>query len=62
MKHLLFKFALGLILGLGITSCVESEPKPAGPVSESNQLPWNVPIAGQGQGQFGALPQNQFRR
>jgi hypothetical protein len=62
MKHLFLRSALSLMFVLGITSCVENEPKPAGPVSESSQIPWNVPIAGQGQGQFGALPQNQFRR
>lgn len=63
MKATIFKLVLILGACVGITSCVDtSEPKPVGPVSETSQIPWNAPIAGQGQGQFGALPQNQFRR
>jgi hypothetical protein len=46
-----------------LASCMgEPEKKPMGPVSESSQIPWNTPVAGQGQGQFGMLPQNQYRR
>lgn len=54
---------LAIAAGFGITSCAE-EPvkKPVGPVSDTGEMPWNVPVAGQGQGQFGALPQNQYRR
>jgi hypothetical protein len=33
-----------------------------GPQSETSKIPWNAPVAGQGQGQFGMLPQNQYRR
>jgi hypothetical protein len=33
-----------------------------GPVSETSKIPWNSPVAGQGQGQFGMMPQNQYRR
>lgn len=48
---------------LGIVSCAEPvEKKPVGPVSETSAIPWNTPVAGQGQGQFGMLPQNQYRR
>jgi hypothetical protein len=48
---------------LGFVSCADqAEKKPVGPVSETSKIPWNTPVAGQGQGQFGALPQNQYRR
>ncbi|MDP3849916.1 MAG: hypothetical protein Q8Q59_05380 [Luteolibacter sp.] len=44
-------------------SCAkEPEKKPVGPVSETSKIPWNSPVAGQGQGQFGMMPQNQYRR
>jgi hypothetical protein len=47
----------------GITACTqEPEKKPMGPTSETSRIPWNSPVAGQGQGQFGLLPQNQYRR
>jgi hypothetical protein len=49
--------------GLGLNSCAdEPEKKPVGPVSETSKIPWNSPVAGQGQGQFGMMPQNQYRR
>lgn len=53
-----------LIGGFGLSSCVnkEVEKKPVGPVSETSKIPWNSPVAGQGQGQFGMMPQNQYRR
>lgn len=48
---------------LVFTACVDQpEKKPTGPVSETSAIPWNSPISGQGQGQFGVLPQNQYRR
>jgi hypothetical protein len=53
---------LALVAALGITACADTEKKPAGPVSTSSQIPWNTPIAGQGQGQMGMMPQNQYRR
>ena len=60
------KRTLMLILSaacLGFSSCAdEPEPKPMGPVSETSKIPWNSPVAGQGQGQFGMMPQNQYRR
>lgn len=55
-------FLLLAVVGFGFTSCVEDTQKKAGPVSDSGQMPWNVPVAGQGQGQFGAMPQSQYRR
>lgn len=61
MKHYLL--LLAVTAGFGFTSCAEdTEKKTVGPVSDSSQMPWNTPVAGQGQGQFGALPQNQYRR
>ncbi len=63
MKRNTFHFLSALILSLGFTSCAdEPEKKPKGPVSETSQIPWNAPVAGQGQGQFGMMPQNQYRR
>jgi hypothetical protein len=63
MTTLFAKLALVLATGLAFSSCADtSEPKPAGPASETSQIPWNTPIPGQGQGAFGAMPQNQFRR
>ncbi|HEX7261013.1 MAG TPA: hypothetical protein VF258_04305 [Luteolibacter sp.] len=47
----------------GLVSCAdEPQKKPLGPVSETSNIPWNSPVAGQGQGQFGMMPQNQYRR
>jgi hypothetical protein len=54
---------LALVCGSAFTSCADApEKKPVGPVSETSRIPWNAPIAGQGQGQLGMLPQNQYRR
>jgi hypothetical protein len=61
IRSLSFLFAASL-LSLGMISCADTEPRPAGPTSESNVMPWNTPVPGQGQGQFGMLPQNQYRR
>ncbi|MFU8893826.1 MAG: hypothetical protein ACNA8L_09375 [Luteolibacter sp.] len=62
----MIRFSLGFfitaMLPLALASCADTEPKPAGPQSGSSALPWNTPVAGQGQGQFGMLPQNQYRR
>ncbi len=59
MKHLL---AICL-LAFGFTSCVkEEDKKPTGPVTGSSKIPWNAPQPGQGGGQLGLLPQNQYRR
>lgn len=52
-----------LSTGSALVSCAkEAEKKPVGPVSETSKIPWNSPVAGQGQGQFGMMPQNQYRR
>lgn len=63
MKRPVFQFLLVLATGFGFSSCAEeAEKKPVGPVSETSKIPWNSPVAGQGQGQFGMMPQNQYRR
>ena len=51
-------------VAFSFSSCATdtAEKKPVGPVSETSQIPWNSPVAGQGQGQFGMMPQNQYRR
>lgn len=47
----------------GLAACgVTPEKKPVGPGTQTSSIPWNSPIAGQGQGQLGMLPQNQYRR
>jgi hypothetical protein len=52
-----------IVVGFGLNSCADNpEKKPVGPVSETSKIPWNSPVAGQGQGQFGMMPQNQYRR
>ncbi len=58
MKRILF-LALTAVM---FPSCADEKTKPVGPVSESSRIPWNVPVAGQGGGQFSMLPQNQHRR
>ena len=46
-----------------LISCADkAEKKPVGPTTETSKIPWNRPVAGQGQGQFGMMPQNQYRR
>lgn len=56
-------FATLLIISPFFVSCADQEPKkPVGPVSQSSQLPWNMPQKGQGGGQLGMMPQNQHRR
>lgn len=63
MKRPLSLLLLILATGFGFFSCADKAEKPAaGPVSDTSKMPWNSPVAGQGQGQFGAMPQNQYRR
>jgi hypothetical protein len=55
--------AASLLTVFNLSSCVDApEKKPVGPVSETSRIPWNSPVPGQGQGQFGMMPQNQYRR
>lgn len=58
MKRFLLLVAAAVIF----PSCADESTKPMGPVSDSSRIPWNAPVAGQGGGQFSALPQNQHRR
>jgi hypothetical protein len=54
---------LALVAAFAFSSCMgDLEKKPVGPVSETSQLPWNTAIPGQGGGQLGQMPQNQYRR
>ncbi|MEO8617209.1 MAG: hypothetical protein ABI600_18875 [Luteolibacter sp.] len=63
MTRKLFLLFTAMVSGFGLIGCADSqEKKPVGPVSETSQIPWNSPVAGQGQGQFGMMPQNQYRR
>jgi hypothetical protein len=52
-----------LSAAFGLPSCAEEpEKKPVPPTTETSRIPWNSPVPGQGQGQFGMMPQNQYRR
>ena len=63
MKRNVSLFLLVTAACLGFNSCAgETEQKPKGPVSNESQMSWSTPIPGQGQGQFGMMPQNQYRR
>jgi len=63
MKHKVSLLLAAFVITCGCSSCAkEPEKKPVGPVSETSKIPWNSPVAGQGQGQFGMMPQNQYRR
>jgi hypothetical protein len=64
MKFTIAAFLFVLGCGLGCTSCASTDEldKPVGPVSDTSNIPWNTPVAGQGQGQMGMIPQNQYRR
>lgn len=63
MKRTILFLSASLVAGFGFSSCADkTEQKPVGPSSETSQIPWNRPVAGQGQGQFGMMPQNQYRR
>jgi hypothetical protein len=63
MKRNVSLLLAAVLTGFGFCSCAdEPEKKPVGPVSETSKIPWNSPIAGQGQGSFGMMPQNQYRR
>ncbi|MGJ8632925.1 MAG: hypothetical protein ACSHX7_03325 [Luteolibacter sp.] len=55
-------FLILSVAAMAFSSCVDKADKPKGPVSETSKIPWNAPLAGQGGGQFNALPQNQYRR
>lgn len=57
------KCLLALAAGAFLASCAkEPEKKPVGPTSENSPISWNTQIPGQGMGQFGMMPQNQYRR
>jgi len=63
MKHHFPLLLAALMIGCGFSSCVQQpEKKPLGPVSETSKIPWNSPVPGQWQGQFGMMQQNQYRR
>lgn len=63
MKRAISLLLTALFVGFGFTSCAdEPEKKPVGPTSDTSMIPWNSPVAGQGQGQLGMMPQNQYRR
>jgi hypothetical protein len=55
--------AFALLSTFLFCSCAdETETKPVGPVSDTTTIPWNSQLPGQGQGQMGMMPQNQYRR
>lgn len=61
-RHLVFLLG-ACIPVIGLTSCAdEAEKKPVGPTTETSRIPWNTQVPGQGMGQLGIMPQNQYRR
>ena len=63
MKRLILTALAAIMLPVVVASCADdANTRPAGPESGSSAMPWNTPVPGQGQGQFGMLPQNQYRR
>lgn len=62
MKRYTSLCLLAFAAAVGLSACADTEPKPVGPISDTTVIPWNTPIAGQGQGQMGMMPQNQYRR
>ncbi|MDX1680672.1 MAG: hypothetical protein R3242_08075 [Akkermansiaceae bacterium] len=64
MKRLLcFGLLVSTVPFLSV-SCVpkESERKVVGPSTDTSKIPWNRPIAGQGGGQMGMMPNSKYRR
>ena len=65
MRATLLLLITAAAAGTCLTSCNTQEPerKPVQPVSKNGNIPWNSQgPAGGGQGQFGMLQQNQYRR
>jgi hypothetical protein len=63
MKQIFLLPFAAMVALFAFTSCAdEPEKVPVGPTSATSKIPWNTPVAGQGQGQFGMMPQNQYRR
>lgn len=63
MKHFVCLPLVAALAGLSFSSCAdEPEKKAVPPTSDTSKIPWNTQVPGQGMGQFGAMPQNQYRR
>jgi hypothetical protein len=64
MRGQLLLLIAGALGSLVLASCVNKEPerKPVPPPSTTSKIPWNSQGPSGGGGQFGALPQNQYRR
>lgn len=63
MKRSVSILLLAVATTLGFSSCMEDvEKPPVGPVSDTSRIPWNTQVPGQGGGQMGMMPQNQYRR
>ena len=63
---MLMMLMIAAVAGMSLTSCTtnkEPEVKAVPPASPNSNIPWNSQGAtGGGQGQFGMLQQNQYRR
>jgi hypothetical protein len=54
---------LAAIAAICLTSCAtEAEKKPVGPQTDTSRISWTGQTTSPIQGQFGMLPQNQYRR
>ncbi len=64
MRRSLLLLTSAAIACTSMTSCNQQEPeiKPVPPVSNNSKIPWNSQGPTAGQGQFGMLQQNQYRR
>ena len=63
MKHKTTLLFVATVTAFGFSACAEEAgKKPVGPESETSKIPWNTQVPGQGQGQLGMMPQNQYRR
>lgn len=65
MKRNLHLLAAASLTVFGFTSCAQdAEQKTAGPTTDTSRIAWSSQNVGpgQGMGQFGVMPQNQYRR
>ncbi|MBM3863573.1 MAG: hypothetical protein FJ385_06420 [Verrucomicrobia bacterium] len=54
---------LAALLAATLVSCAtDTEKKPVGPQSDNSRISWTGQTTSPIQGQFGMMPQNQYRR
>jgi hypothetical protein len=60
--RLILTAAVAVLANVSVSCVKPPEKQPVGPQSSAGKMPWNVPQSGQGQGQFGMMPQMNQRR